>query len=401
MYRLIDVESTEPLPSLTLSAEEVGLGCLVRGNDRPIAFFVEALEPGTTLTPEALATLIDGRVGSEIVAADLRDELSEPVSTVELDLTVAVCTRERPELLDRCLSSLTDHCQAGGRVELVVVDNAPEAERTRDVVAGHPAARYVVEPVPGLDMARNRALTTATTSWLAYIDDDCVVDRCWLAGLEEAVSENPDAGAVTGLVLPLELRTDAQVLFEVRGGFRRGNQGRRYGPASAHHSNYPLGAGIFGTGANMAFNVAALRSIGGFDPALDTGQPLPGGGDLDAFYRMIRAGHPLVYAPAMMVRHRHRESLSALRRQYWTWGTGFVAFLHKTAGAEPEMRREVLGMLLWWMRRELGELHRSIRRDDPTPFVHAAAPLAGGVLTGPWKYPRSRRRMKRLAEPGR
>jgi hypothetical protein len=32
-----------------------------------------------------------------------------------------------------------------------------------------------------------------------------------------------------------------------------------------------------------------LLEIGGFDEALDTGKPLPGGGDLDIFYRVIRA----------------------------------------------------------------------------------------------------------------
>jgi hypothetical protein len=45
----------------------------------------------------------------------------------------------------------------------------------------------------------------------------------------EAWAENPDAAAFTGLVLPYELATDAQILFEQRGGFRRGFEKIRYG----------------------------------------------------------------------------------------------------------------------------------------------------------------------------
>ena len=84
------------------------------------------------------------------------------------------------------------------------------------------------------------------------------------------------------------------------------------------------------TGCNMAFRRDVLLEIGGFDEALDTGAPLPGGGDLDIFYRIIRAGYVLVYEPSYMVFHEHRESVSALRRQYYTWGLGLMAFVEKS-----------------------------------------------------------------------
>ena len=41
---------------------------------------------------------------------------------------------------------------------------------------------------------------------------------------------------------------------------------------------YPCGSGIFGAGCNMAFKREVLLKLGGFDEALDTGAPLPGGG---------------------------------------------------------------------------------------------------------------------------
>src|ERR1017187_7848104 len=90
-------------------------------------------------------------------------------------------------------------------------------------------------------------------------------------------------------VLPMELETEAQVVFEKRGGFRRGFNRIRYGPVLPGNALYPGGAGIFEAGANMAFSAEVLRRMGGFDEALDTGPAVPGGGDLDIFYRVIRA----------------------------------------------------------------------------------------------------------------
>lgn len=82
--------------------------------------------------------------------------------------------------------------------------------------------RYVCEPLPGLDNARNRAALTAHGEIVAYTDDDVVVDVNWVRGLAEVFVLDVDVTAVTGLVLPLELETESQALFEEYGGFSRG-----------------------------------------------------------------------------------------------------------------------------------------------------------------------------------
>ena len=153
----------------------------------------------------------------------------------------------------------------------------------------------------------NRALEEARGEWIAFVDDDVRVDRYWLDGFAAALVEHPDAAALTGLVLPAELQTDAQLRFERRGGFGRGYEQRRWdgrhGPGNRLH---PLGGGSSARAATwLRRRCDALG--GGFDEALGTGPPLPGGGDLDAFYRVLDAGHVLVYEPRMAVFHRHRR----------------------------------------------------------------------------------------------
>jgi glycosyltransferase involved in cell wall biosynthesis len=288
------------------------------------------------------------------------------------------------------------------RFELLVVDNAPPDDAARDLVAGLPEVRYASEPRPGLDFARNRALAEARGTWVAFLDDDVVVDGGWLDGLEEALAENPDAGAVTGLVLPAELESEAQIVFERRGGFRRGFLKLRYeGDEDPGNPLYPVGAGMFGAGCNMVLRRDAVLALGGFDPALDTGAPLPGGGDLDIFHRVLRAGLPLVYEPRMLVRHRHRRGWGALRRQYRTWGEGLMAFLAKTYAADASQRPKVRAMLAWWAGYEARELARaSARRGWGTPDL-AAAELLGGVggLLGR-SYARSLRRTRAIEARG-
>jgi GT2 family glycosyltransferase len=321
--------------------------------------------------------------------------------------TVAVCTRDRPARLARCLDALAASAAAGGAdaaVDLLVVDNAPSDDRTRDLVAERSFVRYVREPAAGLDFGRNRALAETDADVIAYVDDDVVVDVGYVGALHAAWRDDPDAGCVTGLVLPYELATDAQVAFELRGGFRRGFHRQRWqGDRLAGNRLYPFGAGMFGAGCNMAFRRSLVVDLGGFDEALDTGPPLPGGGDIDMFFRVLRAGWPLVYAPGVAVRHEHRRDHAALRRQYYTWGTGTSAFLAKWHARLPAAdRRRIRRLLAWWFGRyQPAMLARGLTGRRGMTVDLALAELVGGVVGLTGEYRRSRRRVARIARAAR
>src|SRR5262245_55016069 len=266
-------------------------------------------------------------------------------------VTVAVCTRDRAAQLAACLDAIAALDYPSPLLDVVVVDNAPRDESTRDIVARYAGFRYVCEPRPGLDNARNRAIIEARGDVIAYADDDVSVDRGWVRAIARAFEEEPHAMCVTGLVVPDELNTPAQVLFEKYGGFNRGYQRavhrvddqrtsavRRYG-----------GTGRFGTGANMAFRARFFAQRGGFDPYLDVGTPASGGGDLEMFFRVLKHGHALVYEPAALVRHRHRRSYAELRTQIANNGIGFFAYLARTARFYPEERAHVVRLGAWWL----------------------------------------------------
>ena len=78
---------------------------------------------------------------------------SHPLPTA----SVVVCTRDRTDELAHCLPGLLPLAAQG--YEVLIVDNCPGDDNTAQLVARHPSIRYVHEPRPGLDVARNRGLT--------------------------------------------------------------------------------------------------------------------------------------------------------------------------------------------------------------------------------------------------
>jgi glycosyltransferase involved in cell wall biosynthesis len=400
-YAIVDLELTEPLPDLALGSAEDGAFFLLRVHDRPVHYAMHPVRPGARLTAGELAQLLGGLAAEAFLEHVLWEQLRPSVEPRPVDLTVAICTRARPALLEICLRNLLallpsesgDH----RHFDVLVVDNDPPDDATKRLVAKMNGVRYAREPRAGLDFARNRAIAESRGVWTAFIDDDVTVDRGWLAGLEEAIAEHPDAASVTGLVLPLELATDAQIMFERRGGFGRGCRKLRFvAPAGPDNPLFPLGAGIFGAGCNMVLRTEAVRSLRGFDEALDTGPPLPGGGDLDIWSRLARAGLPLVYEPRMLVFHRHRRDHASLRRQYWSWGEGFMAYLTKTALLDPRERLKAVRLVVWWLgyqRRTVAESAR--RRGQVSPDL-ALAELFGGLQGLGGSYWRSQRRVARI-----
>jgi GT2 family glycosyltransferase len=409
-YSIVEIEVTRPLPAIVLSEAESGAAFLIRRKGKPIDFWIESLPPGSALTPGELSRRIASHTGARLLRENLREERADSDAPPEADgfpsLTIAICTRERTEGLTRCLNSLRGQDGNGdsrsGNVEILVIDNAPATNRTEELCRAMRGVRRAVEPKPGLDFARNLAIREASGEVIAFLDDDVIVDRGWLAGLAQAWAENRDAAAFTGLVLPLHLATEAQILFEKRGGFRRGFEKIRYhGPTLPGNPLFPCGAGIFGAGANMAFRRDILLDLGGFDEALDTGPTLPGGGDLDIFYRLVRAGHPLVYEPEFLVFHEHRRDLEALRRQCWSWGLGFMAFVAKSRRSDRSQARKFRRLVRWWFGDQIRQLARSMRGRYCLPANMILSEMWGGIVGLLGEYGRSSRRVARLREAAR
>jgi GT2 family glycosyltransferase len=304
--------------------------------------------------------------------------------------TVAVCTRDRPEDLQRCLKALMRLPDDGQ--ELLVVDNWPSTDATHRLVESYGRVRYVREERPGLDVARNRALREAKHEIIAFTDDDAVPDPGWLRALLRNF-DDPSVLCVTGLTMPLELETEAQEWFERHSTFVRGFRRTVFGRNNIN----PLAAGRVGAGANMALRRSVIELVGPFDEALDAGTPTRSGGDTEMFSRILAAGYRIVYDPAALNWHRHRRTWKELRRTLYGYGVGVYALWTRRLLFEREL---MVPKLAWgWFRHtQLPALVRSLlRRPGSKPSDLLLAELRG-CAAGPWAYLSSRRRLRTRSE---
>jgi glycosyltransferase involved in cell wall biosynthesis len=221
--------------------------------------------------------------------------------------------------------------------------------------------RRLLEPCAGLDNARNLGWREARGDVVAYVDDDAVADRAFARALARAF--RPGTAAVTGLVLPVEVATHAQRHIElVHGGMSKGFRRTTFRRETVSE---PLEAFRYGVGTNMAFRREALGEIGGFDPRLDVGTSTRGGGDLDALYRIIAAGHVIQYEPDVMVRHLHRAERGGLVRQFHDYGTSFSAFLAlREVSGDADPGRVKAYRRRWHRERHVTGLLRALARRD-------------------------------------
>lgn len=382
---VIDLDLSQPMRDL------IGLvGCskalvIARWRRLPLGRLVMEVHGGR-IRAEDLCWAASRELGSLMIPHVVRDLLGmrrDGVNgLVHPSCSVIICTRDRTEDLRRCLDGLL--ATVGADVEVLVVDNAPSDGQTATLVARYPV-RYVREPRPGLSWARDCGARAASGEVLAYIDDDVVVEPGWLEALLESFRD-PTVAAVSGLVMPLEMETASQELFEHHQGFwRRGFMRREASAVSLS----PLGAGALGAGACMAFRRRLVTDLGFFRVELGAGTPARAGEETYALYRLMSLGYRIVYHPAAMVWHRHRQTTEALQRTLSGYTTGVFVMLLRCLLAHGELSALATGWR-WFAQHHVRQLWRGLRRRaDAQPLWMTWAEILG-ALAAPAAYVTSR-----------
>lgn len=246
---------------------------------------------------------------------------AEPAGVGGPAISVVVATRDRCERLTRLLAALAGQTLASDRFEVIVVDDA-STDRTPEVLAdaarsGQLAVTVLRGEGRGPARARNLGWPRAAGPVVAFTDDDCEPQPRWLEELLAAM-ESPES-FVQGVTLPNPEESDRM------GAFSRTLDVRELGPW------YPT--------ANIAFPVALLAEIGGFDEAY----PAPGGEDTDLAWRAIEAGGVPRFAPDAVVWHAVSDLGPVGRlRVAWRWAPAVRVFRR-----HPQLRRELYLGIFW------------------------------------------------------
>jgi glycosyltransferase involved in cell wall biosynthesis len=311
------------------------------------------------------------------VSAGLSDESTAPT------VSLVICTRDRPHELARCLASLPE--QSRSPQEIIVVDNASRTAETEKVCRAA-GVRYVSEPRPGLDIARNTGARSSTGEIVAYTDDDVVLHPRWLEQLVAAF-DAPAVWAVTGLVLPAELATPAQWHFERFWGFGRGFERTDFGPDFLRaHEDYGCPAWLIGAGASMAFRRETFERAGFFDERLDVGAA-GCSGDSEFWHRILCCGGICRYEPSAVAFHYHRRDWTGLSRQIRAYMRGHAAALlvqYERSGRSGNLRRLFFAFPQMYARRLFKWL--AFRSDVSDRMTREEV---AGLLSGIWFYLRT------------
>jgi O-antigen/teichoic acid export membrane protein len=335
--RIVHLDLDQPIPDLV--ADDHSTVAVVVGfrGTTPVG----TMDVLLTDDPENARQQLDALTGIEPVrSAPVPDDLLPPISVVISTIV------DRLDDLEKQIDRLTalDY----PKYEVIIVDNrvkVPANDKLPEMIAGK-GVRLVAERRPGLSAGRNAGVRAARADIIAFTDDDVQVHERWLRGFGERYARQPELEAVTGLVLPTELETPAQIWFESYYGGMAGE--RSFEPLTvapvrsavknarmaatdrtgAVLREFPVyGIGGYGAGASMSFRKSAIQRVGGFDTALGAGSPAKGGEDLQMLIEVLWTGGTLGFEPTSIVQHKHRVHLEELEAQLYGNGVGLAALL--------------------------------------------------------------------------
>ena len=258
-------------------------------------------------------------------------------------ISVIVCTHDRPPLLETSLAAVVS--QDYPNFEVIVVDNAPRVTSAESVAARF-GVIYRMEETPGLAIARNIGARLASGEILAYVDDDGIPEPGWLAAIAEQFSE-PDIAAVTG---PIHARSGIkaeEIAWIAAGGTGPGGaEPQTYSRRTPHWFEL-ANSGSIGSGSNMAFarDILVTR-LGGFDPRLGRGGPMPAGEEALAFLRLLDFGYGIRFTPAARVRHPFPSDAASIRCHYVRGVIESSCYLTLLIFEYPRYAFRVLAMML-------------------------------------------------------
>ncbi len=282
----------------------------------------------------------------------------------ELSASVVVITRNRPEMLGRCLDRLEGQPAVA---EILVVD-ASDGTETRDLVAGRPAATYVDFRGARHQMpaSRNLGIAHAGGDIVVFLDDDSLARPGWLAALLACYADGT-VGAVGGRAVD---RHEAESADPTQVG--------QLLPDGTRVDNFNADPGRVldvdrVRGCNMSFRRALLLELGGFDRQY-TGSNVNEAGDM--CLRVKRAGYRVLFEPRAVVDHESAPR-EAIPRDPAAWRTQFYLarnrtyLLLKTLGPTPAVLRTL------WLREPRQVLRDAGHNGTIWALSHVAGKAAG------------------------
>jgi glycosyltransferase involved in cell wall biosynthesis len=217
------------------------------------------------------------------------------------EISVAVCTYNRADVLPKCLESLVNQTVDKELFEVLIIDNNSTdgtKEIATDFCKENLNFRYIFEEKQGLSHARNRAVDEAKGKYIAYIDDDAIADKEWLQSIFDCFSQT-NADVVGGPVFHF-VNAEKQPIFYNKEWFS-------FNPGNERKRMMPPGFNFGFLGGNTCFKKSLFDEFGKYLTELGmVGGKQRMGEDSEMGYRLLKAGKVFYYEPKMKIDHQLR-----------------------------------------------------------------------------------------------
>ncbi|HET6306452.1 MAG TPA: glycosyltransferase [Rhodopila sp.] len=238
-----------------------------------------------------------------------------------MDLTVCICTHNRPRYVRDCLDGLRQQTASRDRFAILVVDSgsSPEAATELADMAASYDAKLIRLGRPGVSLARNAGAWAARTRYIAYIDDDAIPATDWVESILTAIAQpgRPPA-LIGGRILPKwEAPLPAWWPASLRGVLSIiEHEGR------GEYRTEAIPKGLEPYAANIVVHVLSLLAAGGFGGAVGRyGQSLLSDEEVQLAWKLQNAGYSVRYDSRITVHHqiqaRRLQPEWLLARLYW------------------------------------------------------------------------------------
>lgn len=112
-------------------------------------------------------------------------------------ISIVICTYNRSEILEVCLSHI-EKAEMYLTCEVLVIDNNSH-DNTKEICKKFRFVTWLLEPKQGLSHARNRGILEASGDWLFYIDDDMYLHESSIDKLLSTIgSASVNVGVIGG-----------------------------------------------------------------------------------------------------------------------------------------------------------------------------------------------------------
>ena len=238
---------------------------------------------------------VDWRTHAYIVKRDLPEAKK---------ISIIIPVRDRIDLLQRCLASLTSHTSYEP-YEIVLVDNDSSSEEARSFFETCPQRVLHFAGPFNFSAMNNFAVQETDSPWLLFLNNDTeIIDPGWLTAMVEQM-QRPEVGAVGArLLYPDDTIQHAGVVVGVGGIAEHAFRGfPAESPGVCRQLQVTRNYSAV-TGACLLTRRDVFQQVGGFDE-----ERLPVTfNDVDLCLKMRRAGYLIVYTP--FARLYHHESAS-------------------------------------------------------------------------------------------